>query len=70
MRIYSPGIRIIQILYRNNNARLVALDRLHQETRKEEDDHHKKKGGDPFIVTKPPSANRGGVAEKYIKVSQ
>ena len=53
--------------FRNIFDRLVALDRLHQATRKEED-KTRCEGGDPFIVTKPPSASRGGVAEKFIKV--
>ena len=67
MRISFPGFKIREVAFRISYHRLVALDRLHQVTRKEET-QSKLEGGDPFIVTKPPSASRGGVAEKFIKV--
>ena len=53
-----------------NLSRLVELDKLRLQTRQKEADQALARGGkDPFIVVKNPSASKGGVAEKSIKVS-
>ena len=44
------------------------LDRLHEATRRDEREDDQKNGGDPFKVSKPPSASKGGVAEIFFKV--
>ena len=51
--------------------RLVELDKLRIATRKEEAKDLAAKGGvDPNIIILPPSANKGGVSEKLVKVAQ
>ena len=71
MNMFFPGSEYLSrniTGFKKYLSRLVNLDRLHQATRKEEEDYVKSNGGDPFMICKPPSANRGGVAEKFIKV--
>ena len=54
----------LQLLFR-----LVELDKLRLNTRKEEAKDLAAKGGvDPSIIIMPPSASKGGVSEKLIKV--
>ena len=53
------------------DGRLVELDKLRLATRKEETKELASKGGvDPYIVLMPPSASKGGVSEKLVKVKQ
>ena len=53
------------------SSRLVELDKLRLATRKEESRELAGKGGvDPYIVVMPPSASKGGVSEKLIKVCE
>ena len=51
--------------------RLVELDKLRLATRKEEAKELASKGGvDPYIVLLPPSASKGGVSEKLVRVCE
>ena len=53
------------------SSRLVELDKLRLATRKEESKELVGKGGvDPYVVVMPPSASKGGVSEKLIKVCE
>ena len=50
---------------------MVELDKLRLATRKEESKELAAKGGvDPYVVVMPPSASKGGVSEKLIKVCE
>ena len=50
---------------------MVELDKMRLATRKEETKELASKGGvDPYIVLMPPSASKGGVSEKLVKVKQ
>jgi hypothetical protein len=69
MTIYSQSTHNIleKTLQRYN--RLVVLDKLRLNTRKEEAKALAAKGGvDDNIIVLPPSASKGGVLEKMIKV--
>ena len=47
------------------------LDKLRLQTRRREAEQDLARGGkDPFIVVKNPSASKGGVSEKLVKVKQ
>ena len=51
--------------------RLVHLDKLRLSTRREEADVLEAAGGkDPDIIVKAASESKGGVIEKFVKVSQ
>ena len=53
------------------SLRLVELDKLRLATRKEEAKELASKGGvDPYIVLLPPSASKGGVSEKLVRVCE
>ena len=50
-------------------SRLVELDKLRLQTRKEEAKELASKGiEDPNVIVMPPSASKGGVSEKLVKV--
>ena len=53
------------------SSRLVELDKLRLATRKEEAKELASKAGvDPYIVLLPPSASKGGVSEKLVRVCE
>ena len=53
------------------SLRLVELDKLRLATRKEEAKELASKAGvDPYIVLLPPSASKGGVSEKLVRVCE
>ena len=75
MKIFSPSNLIILFLevqtFPQLLFRLVELDKLRLNTRKEEAKDLAAKGGvDPSIIIMPPSASKGGVSEKLIKVGR
>ena len=52
-------------------CRLVERDKLRLATRKEENKELLSKAGvDPYIVLLPPSASKGGVSEKLVRVCE
>ena len=55
----------------NLSCRLVELDKLRLATRKEEARELAGRAGvDPYIVLLPPSASKGGVSEKLVRVCE
>ena len=69
MKIFSQSISKFPFKILQNVARLVELDKLRLTTRKEEAKDLASAGSaDPSMIIIPPSASKGGVAEKLIKV--